>query len=152
MFRFSAFFLAFVLIAMSVEAASRSRLSSRRYSSGPTRYQADPEAAIFSLEMSSSSTEISSAEEEELSLRDRQVRFAEVHFAELTEEAAQGGGIHLEEMADLMGCQNQREAFFRVSKTHFQELFTAQDPHSLVVHFRSHVMENQSLKACQLLS
>ena len=52
----------------------------------------------------------------------------------LAMEAAQGGGMHLTSLAELMGIQEQdRDAFFKMTQKNYDDIFANAGDHTLVI-------------------
>lgn len=56
-------------------------------------------------------------------LEQERLYFVATNYDDLTEEAAQGRGQHLETLAMLMGCQAQETQFASLTKDRFDRLF-----------------------------
>ena len=74
--------------------------------------------------------------------------FVRSTYDELSEEAAQGGGQHLETLAGLMGCNSATGEFAKMTQSQFGNLF-ADAPESpvLINRLKAEIGKNPSLQA-----
>jgi len=83
-------------------------------------------------------------------MEQERLQYVQSSYDDLAEEAAQGGGAHLDTLASLMGCpvaQNAR--FTKITGEKFAQLFTIQpEPQAFLQRLRGEMGQDQALKGC----
>jgi hypothetical protein len=76
--------------------------------------------------------------------------YVAVNMSELSKEAAQGGGQHVNALSQIFGCENH-EGFAKLSQSHYSQIFETTDPEAVLNNYKNELRSNEEL-ACSKVS
>ncbi len=69
--------------------------------------------------------------------------FISVNLANLSKEAAQGHGEHIQTLADVFACPQDK--FIQLSRTHYKEIFAVNEANSVLKNYRNQINSDKVL-------